>query len=139
MLVRPVRRAGYLLRYLDALIRASLFARQGVWSRSGRLLLWGKLRRVVICAVPGWAEALRKRHNISGGCARCGTSCNLLIRCPHWDTATGLCTIYEDRPDVCRLFPITPADLRDLALMERGTTCGYGFSVSGVTVRGPER
>jgi hypothetical protein len=127
MLIRLRRRAGFLARYLDELVRVALFSRRGVRSRAGRLLLLGKLRRVLICLVPGLPEALRRRHRIAGGCARCGTSCNLLIRCPHWDTQSGLCTIYDDRPDVCRFFPITPADMRDLALMERGTKCGYAF------------
>ena len=121
------RRLGYLARYADELLRVALLSRQGVWSRTGRTLLLGKLRRIAICAVPGLGEALRRHYKISGGCVRCGTSCNLLIRCPHWSVPTGLCTIYDDRPDVCRLFPIPPADLRDLALARSDTNCGYAF------------
>jgi Fe-S-cluster containining protein len=124
---RFLRRSGYLIRYLHELVRVSLFSRRGIRSRAGRVLLLGKLRRVAICLVPGLGEALRRRHNLSGGCVRCGTSCNLLIRCPHWIESTGLCGIYEDRPDVCRLFPITPADMRDLALARSDSHCGYSF------------
>lgn len=28
-----------------------------------------------------------------------------LYKCRHWDEITGLCGIYEDRPDMCRNFP----------------------------------
>ena len=126
---RALRRAAYLMRYLSELGRVALFSRRGLWSASGRSLLAGKLRRVAICLVPGLPERLRRRYRIEGGCARCGTSCHLLVRCPHWDAAAG-CTIYADRPDVCRTFPITPADLRDLNLAGRGTACGYHFSLS---------
>jgi Fe-S-cluster containining protein len=28
-----------------------------------------------------------------------------LYRCKHWNETTGLCGIYEDRPDMCRDYP----------------------------------
>ena len=127
MFARLRRRFGYLVRYVRALLEVALFSRHGIWSSSGRTLLWGKLRRILICLVPGLGAALQRHHKLSGGCVRCGTSCNLLVRCPHWIESTGLCGIYADRPDVCRLFPITPADMRDLALAKSDVICGYSF------------
>ena len=126
-MTRTLRRFGYLARYLRELLRVALFTRGGIWSRTGRILLLGKLRRLVICLVPGLPAALRRRYELSGGCVRCGTSCNLLIQCPHWVETTGLCGIYEDRPEVCRQFPITPADMRDLELARSASLCGYRF------------
>lgn len=95
-------------------------------TRTGWLLIWGKLRRGMIVSVPGLAERLKRKHGLRGGCNRCGASCNLLMPCPQWDASTRLCRIYEDRPAVCRQFPITPTDLRDLALSS-DTACGHSF------------
>jgi Fe-S-cluster containining protein len=80
---------------------------------------------------PGLASHLKRKHGLTGGCASCGASCNLLFKCPHWDEASRLCSIYEDRPIACRMFPITPADLRDRDLAASGTKCGYSFVRKG--------
>ena len=74
---------------------------------------------------------LRKKYGIVGGCTGCGASCNLLFRCPHWDAKTHLCTVYEDRPNICKVFPITPADIRDRNIVLKTQPCG--FSVKSPT------
>ena len=50
-------------------------------------------------------------------CANCGHCCETLtavrdkktrryvLPCPHYNTETKLCDIYEDRPEICKLFP----------------------------------
>lgn len=105
------------------------FSKRGMGSYEGRLLIWGKFRRIFLAISPALARALRRKYGIEGGCTSCGASCNLLFRCPHWDASTHLCTVYEDRPNVCRLFPITPADLRDRNLVLRDKPCGFKVAV----------
>jgi hypothetical protein len=39
-----------------------------------------------------------------------------------------LCIVYESRPRVCRMFPITSTDLRDRDLGLRHTDCGFHFA-----------
>ena len=59
-----------------------------------------------------------------GECNRCGACCKILFRCPFLGTdADGqyTCRIYEKRFDQCRLFPLHPADLREVA------ECSYTF------------
>ena len=60
-----------------------------------------------------------------GDCNRCGACCELLFKCPflkkHEDGTT-TCGIYEDRPNQCRLFPISRRDLDEV----RGS-CSYYF------------
>src|ERR1017187_354888 len=74
------------------------------------------------------ARHLRAHFGLQGGCNSCGEIVNLLFRCPHWDTDSRLCTVYESRPLVCRMFPITPTDLRDRDLSLRHTVCGFQFA-----------
>jgi len=121
------RRAGYTATYLSALGSAMLAA-DGLRSSAGRQLLWGKLRRLAICCVPGLARHLQGHHGLRGGCTGCGASCNLMLRCPHWNPDNGRCNIYAERPATCRTFPITPADLDDLRLARSATPCGYHFA-----------
>jgi len=127
-MTRLWRRAGYAVTYLRALGLA-MAGPDGVRSAVGRRLLWGKLRRLAICSVPGLPERLQARHGLGGGCVGCGASCNLMLRCPHWNPADGRCSIYADRPATCRTFPITPADLEDLRRARSATVCGYRFAV----------
>ncbi len=112
---------------------AAVFSRKGVLSKDGRILIRGKLRRLFICSVPLLARYLRAHYKLEGGCNSCGASCNLLFRCPHWDVDSHLCTVYESRPRVCRMFPITPSDLRDRDLALRHTACGYQFAAAKET------
>jgi len=104
-----------------------VFSARGLGSADGRLLIAGKIRRITISLVPGWAEALQKKHGLTGGCSGCGASCNLLFRCPHWIESTRRCGVYADRPTVCRQFPVTPADIRERDLVLKTQPCGFHF------------
>lgn len=106
---------------------AAVFSRQGLLSSRGRTLIRGKVRRLLICSIPPLARGLRRHYQLEGGCQNCGASCNLLFRCPHWNAQSRLCTIYDSRPGVCRMFPITPADLRDRDLVLEHRSCGFRF------------
>lgn len=84
----------------------------------------GKLRRFVSANFrkEEVIEALSLRR---GECNRCGACCELLFKCPFLkkqDDGTSLCGIYEDRPNQCRLFPITRRDLEEV----RGV-CSFYF------------
>lgn len=105
----------------------SAFSSEGLGSRDGRLLIWGKIRRMFIGLIPPLARALQRKYGIQGGCAQCGTSCKLLFTCPALDTKTSNCTAYDARPQVCRLFPITPADIRDRDIAQKKVGCGFTF------------
>lgn len=106
----------------------AMFSREGLGCARGRILIWGKLRRFVLTALPPVCRRVRTHCRLSGGCKNCGASCNLLSRCPHWDEQTHLCTVYEDRPNVCRFFPVTRADLRDRNLVRKDVPCGFNFN-----------
>lgn len=107
---------------------SAVFSRQGMLSKEGRTLIRGKIRRLLICSVPLLPDYLRAHYRLEGACNSCGASCNLLFRCPHWDVDSRLCTVYHSRPKVCRMFPITPSDLRDRNLASRHAGCGYHFA-----------
>ena len=112
---------------------AAVFSRKGILSKEGRTLIRGKFRRLLICSVPLLPRYLRAHYKLEGGCNSCGASCNLLFRCPHWDRDSRLCTVYDSRPRVCRMFPITPSDLRDRDLARRHSVCGYQFAADKKT------
>ena len=126
---RPLRRARNAARYARVFVGVVVRDPGVIWRRTDRTILWGKVRRMIIGAIPGLASRLQRKHGLAGGCISCGTSCNLLFRCPHWDDESRLCSIYDDRPVTCRLFPITPADLKDRDLAAGGKPCGYSFAV----------
>lgn len=84
---------------------------------------------------PNLSRRLQKRYGLEGGCRSCGASCKLLFQCPHWDESSSLCSVYEDRPNICRLFPITPKDISDRDLV-RGIEGGCGFRFSKPDRRG---
>lgn len=107
---------------------AVAFSRDGLLSPDGRTLILGKFRRIFISLFPPLGRYLQKKHGLTGGCKGCGASCNLLFQCPHWDNATRLCSVYEDRPNICRLFPITPADIRDRNIGMKKVGCGFNFA-----------
>jgi hypothetical protein len=126
---RETRRAEIARRILLVTpeLLAAVFSRSGLLSSRGRRLIRGKVRRLLICSIPPLARGLRKHYQLQGGCQNCGASCNLLFSCPHWNAQSRLCTIYDSRPGVCRMFPITPADLRDRDLVLEHRSCGFRF------------
>ncbi len=86
--------------------------------------LRGKLRRFVQAklTVQDTGALLSRRQ---GECNRCGACCKILFRCPFLGTdAEGqyTCRIYEQRFAQCRLFPLHPQDLREVA------DCSYTFA-----------
>ena len=129
MIVRWLRRMGYILEIFPPFFVAA-FSSKGLITHEGRLLVWGKVRRIFLSAIPPLSRYLQRHYGLTGSCQSCGASCKLLFQCPHWDTRSSLCKIYEDRPMICRLFPITPTDLRDRDLVLKQTPCGFSFAKS---------
>jgi Fe-S-cluster containining protein len=122
-----LRQIRYLGRYLRAFMWVIVANPRAMCRKTERTIIWGKIRRTIIVCVPGLALHLKRKHRLTGACISCGVSCNLLFKCPHWDKESQLCSIYDDRPLTCRLFPITPSDIRDRDLASSGTPCGYSF------------
>lgn len=125
--LRASRRIRYGARYLRAFMQAIAVDPGAILRKTERRIIWGKIRRAGICCVPGLALHLQRKHGLAGGCVSCGASCNLLFKCPHWDEESRLCSIYDDRPLTCRVFPITPSDIGDRHLASSTTRCGYSF------------
>lgn len=107
---------------------AAVFSPKGIFSREGRVLIRGKIRRGFLSFFPARAQTLKQAYGLQGGCNSCGVSCSLLFVCPQLDRQTSKCTIYEDRPVACRVFPVTPQDLIERDLFSAETRCGYSFS-----------
>lgn len=124
-----IRRTVYLIEYMIPCIKVAFFTKgEGIYTADGRTLIRGKWRRLFISMVPPLAKKLQKHYGQEGGCRSCGASCKLLLKCPHWDDTTNLCTIYEDRPPACRFFPITPGDIRDRNIILKDEPCGFVFT-----------
>jgi hypothetical protein len=124
--IRSIRKVRHVLERTTPFVLA-LFSQNGLYSPDGRQLIVGKFRRIFISFFPPFARALQKHYGISGGCKSCGASCKIMFQCPHWDESTHLCSVYEDRPNICRLFPITPADIKDRDLVLKNVGCGFSF------------
>ncbi|MGB9179919.1 MAG: YkgJ family cysteine cluster protein [Pyrinomonadaceae bacterium] len=118
------RRSSPRQRSLEERIAERLRSRTVEDARLRARQVQGKLRRFV-------SANFRKDEVIAslalrqGDCNRCGACCELLFKCPflkkHGD-GTSTCGIYEDRPNQCRLFPITKRDIEEV----RGT-CSFYF------------
>jgi len=121
------RRSFYNLERFPPFFKACL-SPEGLKTPKGRKLIWGKFRRLCLSLCPPLCRHLQSKHHLTGGCVSCGASCKLLFQCPHWDDQSHLCGVYEDRPNICRYFPITPADIEDRNLVLPGTSCGFKFS-----------
>lgn len=124
--IRPIRRFWHFIERLIPFLQVT-FSSKGLLDPEGRILIWGKARRLALSSFPPLARRLQKHYKMVGGCAHCGSSCKLLFQCPHWDESSNLCTVYEDRPNICRLFPITPADIRDRDIVSKKSPCGFDF------------
>lgn len=88
----------------------------------------GKVRRWWLMTVRK-DQAARDMSRRRGECGRCGACCKLVFRCPAYDDSSGepRCTLYNDRPGVCGLFPINEADLRDRDIVMPDDQCGFYF------------
>ncbi|MBI1860682.1 MAG: YkgJ family cysteine cluster protein [Deltaproteobacteria bacterium] len=121
-------RTGYYIVQILPPFFATAFSTRGFGSAEGRQQIWGKARRILISLFPPFARFLQAHYGLSGGCVHCSSSCKLLFQCPHWDDKQSRCGIYEDRPSVCRLFPITPGDIKDRNLVNKEVACGFRFN-----------
>lgn len=127
LLIRRILvRSWHLAERAPAFLKV-VFSRKGLGCVDGWILLWGKLRRFTISLFPPLVRYFHRRYGLSGGCIGCGASCKMLVQCAHWDDKTHLCKVYEDRPKICRTFPITPADIRDRNLAMKDKPCGFTF------------
>jgi hypothetical protein len=98
------------------------------------LQLRGKLRRYVQAKLSSQAEQAALLARREGECNRCGACCKILFRCPFLkEDAAGQfeCRIYDKRFAQCRLFPLHPADLREVE------GCSYSFAPEPVAVAVP--
>ncbi len=122
----PVRRFLVIAKITQVFLGV-LFTRKGLFSAPGRQQFRGKARRSFLSLWPALSKKIQKSHGVGGGCTSCGASCNLMFQCPHWNPNTRLCMVYEDRPNVCRLFPVSPQDIKDRDLVRNDVTCGFNF------------
>jgi hypothetical protein len=84
----------------------------------------GKVRRFV------QSNILTRRNQSllarrQGDCNRCGECCAILFRCPFLkrdEEGQTTCRIYDQRFTQCRLFPLHPRDLKEVA------ECSYTFA-----------
>lgn len=125
--IREIRRLWHVCERIPPFLKIS-FSKNGLLCSKGRTLILGKFRRGFLSIFPSIAHALQKHYGLSGECQHCSTSCKLLFQCPHWDDATSRCSVYEDRPNICRTFPITPQDIRDRDLVSPNKPCGFTFT-----------
>jgi hypothetical protein len=89
--------------------------------------LRGKVRRAVVGTMLSEEDRAAVASARTGDCNRCGACCKILFACPFLleaEDGTFTCRVYDHRPASCRLFPMVPADLREV---ER---CGFTFEKS---------
>ncbi len=124
--IRWIRRTWHVWERTPPFLKV-VFSKEGLLSPKGRTLIRGKFRRAFLSLFPSVAKRLQEHYGLSGECQHCSTSCKLLFQCPHWDDASSRCSVYEDRPNICRTFPITPQDIADRNLVSPNTPCGFTF------------
>lgn len=112
-----------------------LLARTGAGLGAKVQLSWGKIRRFYLGQFrPGYVKS--KLIMRRGECLRCGTCCKLLYLCPELEElpdGTTLCSMHENRPINCRIFPIDQRDLNDRDLISKNgdkQPCGFDFTKS---------
>jgi hypothetical protein len=89
--------------------------------------LRGKFRRAVVGTMLSEEDRLAIAGARRGDCNRCGACCKILFACPfliEGKDGTFTCGVYDHRPASCRLFPMVPADLREV------DGCGFSFEKS---------
>jgi Fe-S-cluster containining protein len=82
-----------------------------------------KVRRIVVGALLSDEDRAALATARQGECNRCGACCKIVFKCPFLleDAGVFTCSVYDHRPPSCRLFPMLPADLRDVE------QCGFTF------------
>jgi hypothetical protein len=88
----------------------------------------GKMRRFFLANIyTANNERLLARR--TGECTRCGACCRILFQCPFLIEDPGgqpgsvySCGIYGEHFNQCRIFPLVPKDLEEIA-----EPCGYTF------------
>jgi hypothetical protein len=85
--------------------------------------LRGKVRRAVVGAMLSEEDRAGIAGARHGECNRCGACCKILFACPFLvdDKGVFTCSVYDHRPPSCRLFPMVPADLREV------DRCAFSF------------
>ena len=78
--------------------------------------LRGKVRRAVVGTMLSEEDRAGIAGARQGECNRCGACCKILFTCPFLveDEGGFTCSVYDHRPPSCRLFPMVPADLREV-------------------------
>jgi Fe-S-cluster containining protein len=87
--------------------------------------LRGKVRRAVVGAFLSEGDRAALETARRGACDRCGACCKILFNCPFLaedESGKFSCSVYDHRPPSCRLFPMVPADLREV------DRCGFTFA-----------
>jgi hypothetical protein len=85
--------------------------------------LRGKVRRAVVGTMLSEEDRASIAGARQGECNRCGACCKILFTCPFLveDEGVFACSVYDHRPPSCRLFPMVPADLREV------DRCAFSF------------
>jgi hypothetical protein len=88
--------------------------------------LRGKVRRAVVGTMLSEEDRAGIAGARQGECNRCGACCKILFTCPFLVEDNGVlsCSVYDHRPPSCRLFPMVPADLREV------DRCAFRFEQS---------
>ena len=102
---------------------------RGAWTEKehGMLIqLRGKARRAVVGTMLSEEDRAGIAGARQGECNRCGACCKILFTCPFLveDKGVFTCSVYDHRPPSCRLFPMVPADLREV------DRCAFSFETS---------
>jgi hypothetical protein len=85
--------------------------------------LRGKVRRAIVGTMLSEEDRAGIAGARQGECNRCGACCKILFKCPFLveDKGSFSCSVYDHRPPSCRLFPMVPADLREV------DRCAFSF------------
>jgi hypothetical protein len=116
------------LATFDIIFGAEVDGRGARTQKERRMLiqLRGKARRAVVGTMLSEEDRAGIAGARQGECNRCGACCKILFTCPFLveDKGVFTCSVYDHRPPSCRLFPMVPADLREV------DRCAFSFEKS---------
>jgi hypothetical protein len=116
------------LATFDITFGAEVDGRGASTQKERRMLiqLRGKARRAVVGTMLSEEDRAGIAGARQGECNRCGACCKILFTCPFLVEDKGMftCSVYDHRPPSCRLFPMVPADLREV------DRCAFSFEKS---------